>query len=219
MSLEHAAPARWSTAGGDFWASVLRVTLEVEVGRSGSARLLRPRTRCESGIVLRRSTTAVNVAERLQQLCALDGDLHYPNPPQLICGPRPLQKRPRAQCWRVLGDARRGDSRVADSEQRKFLSLVAYSPAISRRLAGGPRRIPHSWAGASAVRPRPPAPTLPTNSSILRTACRTVVWSLPPNRRPISGSERSVSVFDRYIATWRGRTTSPSGATTTGRSG
>src|ERR1044072_634870 len=46
-----------------------------------------------------------------------------------------------------------------------------------------------------------------TSASILRTACSTVVWSRPPNRRPISGSERSVSVFARYIATWRGRTT------------
>src|SRR5262247_2027340 len=49
--------------------------------------------------------------------------------------------------------------------------------------------------------------SLPTRCSILRTACRTVVWSRPPNRRPISGSERSVRVLARYIATWRGRTT------------
>src|SRR5215469_7871829 len=43
------------------------------------------------------------------------------------------------------------------------------------------------------------------NSSILRTACITVVWSRPPNLRPISGSERGVSCLHRYIATWRGR--------------
>src|ERR1700693_4981264 len=49
--------------------------------------------------------------------------------------------------------------------------------------------------------------SLPTRPSILRTACRTVVWSRPPKRRPISGSERSVSVLARYMATWRGRTT------------
>src|SRR5207245_10373053 len=51
------------------------------------------------------------------------------------------------------------------------------------------------------------AMSLATSASILRTACNTVVWSRPPNRRPISGSERSVKVFARYIATWRGRTT------------
>ena len=37
--------------------------------------------------------------------------------------------------------------------------------------------------------------SLETSPSILRTACSTVVWSRPPNRRPISGRERSVSVF------------------------
>src|SRR2546430_1465712 len=51
------------------------------------------------------------------------------------------------------------------------------------------------------------AASFATRASILRTACSTVVWSRPPNRRPISGSERSVRVFARYIATWRGRTT------------
>ena len=48
--------------------------------------------------------------------------------------------------------------------------------------------------------------------SILRTACSTVVWSRPPKRRPISGSERSVSTFDRYMAIWRGRTTAAGAA-------
>ena len=38
-------------------------------------------------------------------------------------------------------------------------------------------------------------------TSILRTACSTVVWSRPPKRRPISGSERSVKTLARYIAT------------------
>src|ERR1700752_2795711 len=49
--------------------------------------------------------------------------------------------------------------------------------------------------------------SLVTNASILRTACRTVVWSRPPKRRPISGRERSVRVLARYIATCLGRTT------------
>src|SRR5262249_30382004 len=51
------------------------------------------------------------------------------------------------------------------------------------------------------------AMSLPTRPSIFRTACNTVVWSRPPKRRPISGSERRVKVFARYIATCRGRTT------------
>src|SRR5450631_1016171 len=61
-------------------------------------------------------------------------------------------------------------------------------------------RFSDSTSSESAV-------SLVTSASILRTACRTVVWSRPPNRRPISGKLRSVSVLARYIATWRGRTT------------
>ena len=38
------------------------------------------------------------------------------------------------------------------------------------------------------------------SSSILRTAWSTVVWSRPPNRRPISGKERGVNILDKYIA-------------------
>src|ERR1700740_3090495 len=61
-------------------------------------------------------------------------------------------------------------------------------------------RLRDSTSSDSAV-------SLATSASILRTACNTVVWSRPPKRRPISGSERKVSVLARYIATWRGRTT------------
>ena len=39
------------------------------------------------------------------------------------------------------------------------------------------------------------------SSSTLRTACMTVVWSRPPNLRPISGNERVVSCLARYMAT------------------
>src|SRR5262249_36590595 len=61
-------------------------------------------------------------------------------------------------------------------------------------------RFSSSISSASAV-------SVLTRFSILRTACSTVVWSRPPKRRPISGSERSVSVLARYMATCRGRTT------------
>ena len=61
-------------------------------------------------------------------------------------------------------------------------------------------RFSSSISSASAV-------SVLTRFSIFRTACSTVVWSRPPKRRPISGSERSVSVLARYIATCLGRTT------------
>ena len=47
-------------------------------------------------------------------------------------------------------------------------------------------------------------PSAVTRPVIFRTAWRTVVWSRPPNRRPISGSERGVKSLDRYTAIWRG---------------
>src|SRR5712692_7380125 len=40
--------------------------------------------------------------------------------------------------------------------------------------------------------------------SIFSTECSTVVWCLPPNCRPISGSEASVRRFARYMAICRG---------------
>ena len=43
------------------------------------------------------------------------------------------------------------------------------------------------------------------SSSTFLTACITVVWSRPPNLRPISGKDRRVSCLERYIATCRGR--------------
>src|SRR5438445_5328140 len=42
---------------------------------------------------------------------------------------------------------------------------------------------------------------------ILATACRTVVWSLPPKARPTSASEAWVSWRARYIAICRGKAT------------
>ncbi len=40
--------------------------------------------------------------------------------------------------------------------------------------------------------------------SILLIECRTVVWCLPPNCLPISGSDADVSCLTRNMATWRG---------------
>ena len=42
--------------------------------------------------------------------------------------------------------------------------------------------------------------------SIFLIECRTVVWCLPPNWRPISGGEASVRCFAMYMAIWRGYT-------------
>src|SRR5579871_6297884 len=43
-------------------------------------------------------------------------------------------------------------------------------------------------------------------SSILAMECSTVVWCLPLNCRPISGSEASVRCLARNMAIWRGKT-------------
>ena len=41
---------------------------------------------------------------------------------------------------------------------------------------------------------------------IFLSALMTVVWSRPPNSRPILGRERSVSSRHRYMAMWRAET-------------
>ena len=45
------------------------------------------------------------------------------------------------------------------------------------------------------------------SSSTFFTACITVVWSRPPNFRPISGRDRDVNCFAKYMATCRGLAT------------
>src|SRR2546426_1981499 len=47
-----------------------------------------------------------------------------------------------------------------------------------------------------------------TSRLIFSQPCSTVVWSLPPNWRPMSGNECFVSWRARYIATWRAVATS-----------
>ena len=47
--------------------------------------------------------------------------------------------------------------------------------------------------------------SLRRSASILLMECSTVVWCLPPNWRPISGSDAEVSCFTRYMAIWRGK--------------
>ena len=42
-------------------------------------------------------------------------------------------------------------------------------------------------------------------AEVRRQACRTVVWSRPPNCRPMAGSDSPVSSRARYIATCRGQ--------------
>ena len=107
----------------------------------------------------------------------------------------------------------RGDRKVARMARKRkgarhrsprFARRKTFSPPPNR---GGRRAfIPEAGASANSTS-SDSVVSLATSASILRTACSTVVWSRPPNRRPISGSERSVSVLARYIATWRGRTT------------
>ena len=43
------------------------------------------------------------------------------------------------------------------------------------------------------------------SAEIFRTACKTVVWSRPPNSSPISGRLFWVSSLAKYMAIWRGR--------------
>src|SRR5437867_8277251 len=43
--------------------------------------------------------------------------------------------------------------------------------------------------------------------SILLTECKTVVWCLFPNSRPMRGSERPVNFLQRYMPIWRGTAT------------
>ena len=83
-----------------------------------------------------------------------------------------------------------------------------YKMALTQRIVRGQKptiqpssiRLRSSTSSAKDI-------SHPCSSSTFFTACITVVWSRPPNFRPISGKERDVSCFARYMATCRGRAT------------
>src|ERR1700761_716899 len=97
----------------------------------------------------------------------------------------------------VEGISRGAQTRVRGAESRYFAGTCA---STAPRKRGGCVHSLCSWRLSDSTSSDSET-SLVTNASILRTACRTVVWSRPPKRRPISGSERSVRVLARYIAT------------------
>ena len=102
----------------------------------------------------------------------------------------------RLGCWRIGGDRAVGwlwtdrwkSLRRAGRGGRLWLRALAAE--LARTASPQPRARRSSAAMRCAVR---------------RQACRTVVWSRPPNCRPIAGSDSPVSSRARYIATWRGQ--------------
>ena len=103
---------------------------------------------------------------------------------------RPRAIRRRQRFYRQpssIGPLRRGAlrrDRLAAFEDRP-------SGSIGSQAAQGSLTPAASVSKAQASSRKPGS--LCSSPSILRTACSTVVWSRPPKRRPISGSERRVS--------------------------
>jgi hypothetical protein len=109
--------------------------------------------------------------------------------------------------------------RASTGACREFHRAGGKSQAGRRQGAGSER---HFVALRPAFCDLPPDPGHPPNCSvslfsslfkslsalrtvsILSTECMTVVWCLPPNWRPISGSEASVRCLARYMAICRG---------------
>ena len=75
--------------------------------------------------------------------------------------------------------------------------------AVSRALTAAVlAKARHSFSTASRE-----AASSAMRAVVRRQACRTVVWSRPPNSRPIAGSDSPVSSRARYMATCRGQAT------------
>src|SRR5437879_5715275 len=191
----------------------------------------------------------MDVAQRLQELRAFDGNLHCNTRliPRDGKAGRPKRRaaafRPGSLIKAGFDQTRGGTARVARIGDKRKGGVMPF-PTFREKGNLGDEGVPSPcgegsgvWGYSRVQCAAPPLLTLPpqggreqtrahscswrfsdstssdsaasfaTRASILRTACSTVVWSRPPNRRPISGSERSVRVFARYIATWRGRTT------------
>src|SRR6185295_5457559 len=205
----HRCRAARAHLGGDGFGD-----FQIEVGRlEAELRLLRLDQHVgENGYRVAALDHAMDVAQRLQQVGALDGDLHGRNPAR--SGTRLLQGASKVALSRALRKcARRWKGAYPMPIPRP---AVPPQDARARRVDRGRQSAGHdrpgepdhscNWRFSSSISSANALSVL-TRFSIFRTACSTVVWSRPPKRRPISGSERSVSVLARYIATCRGRTT------------
>src|SRR5262249_28715633 len=143
---------------------------------------------------------AMHMGQRLEQVGAFDRNLHAE--PRLLWHLSPGAKT--VQRWR-LDITRKLPRQCRFDKSFRGIKMAART----RNRAGFEQLQPRSRPGAgrhscnwlfntsiSAAR----VLSTPISDSILRTACRTVVWSRPPKRRPISGNERNVSVLARYMA-------------------
>src|SRR5690606_18275085 len=120
---------------------------------------------------------ALHMIQGLEEGCTLDGQLHILISslfgPVLVCT-QDIRYSPTTT-------AKTG---VLPDFSKLFGAVSPYPSRMRRRWTRSSSSAPSAWA----------------NSSILLTACMTVVWSRPPNLRPISGSEREVSCLARYMA-------------------
>src|SRR6516164_8049679 len=164
---------------------------------------------------------AMDMAQRLQQFRTLYCDFHR----EIHEGSRNADNKGGApQGFRQAQPGRRAglfhaflQALTLDCEQPGLASVLASGAAsvlvlspcaqsLRSVLAISPCDQSWSWRLSDSISSAN-ALSLPARFSIFRTAWSTVVWSRPPNRRPISGSDRSVKTFAKYIATCRGRTT------------
>src|SRR5262245_49170477 len=206
--VEHVRRHRGGAGGAGFRRHALD-HLEIEVrGLQAQRRFVRPNQHVgEDRDGVAALDDAVHVTKRFQQGSALDGELHEGTTlerwDRSAPAGAPLQARrdapgPESDAVRRFRQGQGPPGAVfypGDLERERRPGGVARRPSYSCS-----RRLSSSISSASVE-------SLSTSPSILRTACSTVVWSRPPKRRPISGSERSVSVLARYMAIWRGRTT------------
>jgi hypothetical protein len=128
------------------------------------------------------------MSKRFQQRCALDGDLHSAHPREEKGGLRV------ALATDLRKSGREMTPKTFDAQPQAVGKEALQKPRSRNPAHSCNCRFSSSISSASVL-------SVLTRLSIFRTACRTVVWSRPPNRRPISGSERSVSALARYIAT------------------
>src|ERR1700683_1219817 len=105
--------------------------------------------------------------------------------------------------------AARGGRAGADG---KSTQRMRQQPVLQGRTEGLRSAFPGIRAGADQLKEssnllmvRFRSLSVRRRPSILLIECKTVVWCLPPNWRPISGSEAEVSCFTRYMAIWRGK--------------
>ena len=160
----------------------------------GLAEIMTPESACTA---LRVEATRAVVCSCAEQLSGGEGKLH-----RLISVRDIVVSRGCGDVESACGSGDLAGERVDEAVDWRGGSLSGCSGRAGRALSAV-AVVEQRWHSFSTASRELSSEAM--RAEVRRQACRTVVWSRPPNCRPIAGSDSPVSSRARYMATCRGQ--------------